>query len=360
MTNRQFRQPVWQGSAAGGSGGGSALLAGAPANYPTLLNGLAARPAWQVAGVDYFVGCPAATVFQDPQTQGPAGTSYSVVGSIRNLNINANNVVLDGFDFSLHSGIGLFIGGNNCTVQNCRFVNNSYGGSYQVDNAGINTLIQNCTVDGSGAANTGQASLIKHEGAGLLTLFNNWFRNFPQQVLENVLGPADHYSIQYKANLIDEGGLNPVAHLNYMQHANGTCDNCEVQFNTARQVTSVGGEGWQFYMDGAGGGTINNINVHHNTVYGLPQPGAVGGNGVSIASYFHGPNDPLKGPTGGTGKIISNNYVLYFPLVGGFSQSCNFVFYGGSGTGGSFNTFTNSGNIDMFNNKRVLLDNTEI
>jgi hypothetical protein len=335
------------------------FLGGDPPNYPTLLNGLAVRPPWQVAGVDYFVGCPSATIFKDPSTQGPAGTSYSVSGTIRNLNVNVDNVVVDGFDFSLHSGIGLFIGANNCIVRNCKFVNGTYGGSYQIDNAGTNTLITKCTVDGSGGGNTGQASLIKHEGAGLLTMLNNWFRNFPQQVLENVLGAGVHYSIEYQANLIDEGGLNPVAHLNYMQHANGICDSCEVQYNTGRQVTSVGGEGWQFYMDGAGGGTINNINVHHNTVYGLPQPGASGGNGVSIASYFHGDNDPLKGPTGGTGRIISNNYVLFFPLPGGFSQSCNEVFYIGSGTGGSFNGWTNSGNIDMFNGKTVALDNTE-
>jgi hypothetical protein len=46
--------------------------AGAPAGVapqlPNILNGLAARPPWKVAGVDYGVGIPAGTTLLDPAT----------------------------------------------------------------------------------------------------------------------------------------------------------------------------------------------------------------------------------------------------------------------------------------------------
>ena len=52
--------------------------AGAPAGTPqfaNILNGYAARPAWEVAGVDYAVGIKAGTVLKDPATIHIAGVT---------------------------------------------------------------------------------------------------------------------------------------------------------------------------------------------------------------------------------------------------------------------------------------------
>ena len=48
-------------------------------NLLLLLNGYAARPAWNVAGVDYAVGYAAGTVLKDPMTGAlPAGVTRDV------------------------------------------------------------------------------------------------------------------------------------------------------------------------------------------------------------------------------------------------------------------------------------------
>ena len=86
---------------------------GAP-QYPTYftnLNGISpypVRPPWKVAGVDYRVGINTGISLKDPATisssiatvSGPLGAGQNA----NTLNIAADNVTLDGYDFTLNGG----------------------------------------------------------------------------------------------------------------------------------------------------------------------------------------------------------------------------------------------------------------
>ena len=76
---------------------------------PNLLSSYSVRPAWQVAGVDYAVGVPTNMTLKDPTVAAnlPAGVSIDAANHV--VDITANNVTLNGFDFSLHGGWGVVI-----------------------------------------------------------------------------------------------------------------------------------------------------------------------------------------------------------------------------------------------------------
>ena len=87
--------------------------AGAPAGtpeLPNLLNGYASIPQWEVAGVDYAVGVPTGTALKDPSTISMAGVSVNT--TTRVVDITGSNITLNGYDFSLHGGYVIYIGGN--------------------------------------------------------------------------------------------------------------------------------------------------------------------------------------------------------------------------------------------------------
>lgn len=151
-------------------------LAGAPAGVapqlPNILSGYPARPVWNVAGVDYGVGIPAATTLTDWTTLSGSGV---IVGA-NSVEFNGVvNAVVDSVDFSLHGGAALlfFNGSNNATVSNCKF-----GGASVNSNAAINTdplsaglTVLNCEFD-SGSAITN--SLIWARGGGTITVQYCW------------------------------------------------------------------------------------------------------------------------------------------------------------------------------------------
>ena len=90
---------------------------------PNLLSGYSVRPAWQVAGVDYAVGVPTNMTLKDPTVAAnlPAGVSINSTNHV--IDITANNVTLNGYDFSLHGGWGINIdpGVTGTTIENCNF-----------------------------------------------------------------------------------------------------------------------------------------------------------------------------------------------------------------------------------------------
>lgn len=96
-----------------------AASAGSP-QLPTILNGYATRPPWNVAGVDYPVGVPAGTSLLDPTTAAlPPGCSFS--GSTVTC-LGSTPITLNGYDFSLHNGTSLTISAANITVTCSKFV----------------------------------------------------------------------------------------------------------------------------------------------------------------------------------------------------------------------------------------------
>ena len=72
--------------------------AGSP-QVPNLFNGYAARPSWQVAGVDYAVGIHPGTVLKNPATSSlPVGASYN--STYHTIYVTGANVTLDGYDLT--------------------------------------------------------------------------------------------------------------------------------------------------------------------------------------------------------------------------------------------------------------------
>ena len=97
------------------------VLGGTP-QLPNLLSGEDVRPQWELAGVDYAVGLPSGTTLKDPTIAAnlPAGVTY--IAADHMIEVSANNVDLNGFDFSLHGGINVYIAGSqNTTITNCNF-----------------------------------------------------------------------------------------------------------------------------------------------------------------------------------------------------------------------------------------------
>ena len=68
------------------------------AQFPTLLSKYRARPAWNVAGVDYAVGYAAGTALKDPMT-GPLPAGVTRYSANHIFQITGNNVVISGWDF---------------------------------------------------------------------------------------------------------------------------------------------------------------------------------------------------------------------------------------------------------------------
>ena len=94
----------------------SAPVGAAP--YPTLLNSYAARPPWNVAGVDYNVGT---TGTLTPYTgQAISGWSFSS-GSSPHLNSTTNGATLTGWDFSGLNNFQLVVQNSNVIVSNNSF-----------------------------------------------------------------------------------------------------------------------------------------------------------------------------------------------------------------------------------------------
>src|SRR6185369_3771094 len=97
---------------------GSVLAPGGVPQHSMALNGYAVRPSWEVAGIDYAVG-PRQVPTKDPATISMSGVSVNT--STRTVSITGSNVTLDGYDFSLHGGYQVWVGGANVTITNSTF-----------------------------------------------------------------------------------------------------------------------------------------------------------------------------------------------------------------------------------------------
>ena len=302
------------------------------AQYPSLLNQYASRPSWQVAGVDYHVGAPSGTALKDPATISMAGVSVDT--STRTVNITGNNVTLDGYDFSLHGGYQVYVSGANTTIRNSNFALGTNTGAYLISGgpSALNLTVEYCTMDASTIGN--QTSLIGYTGSGAITLRYNWFKNFPQHVLELAQGSGKEFSVVYKYNLIEQGAIAAGAHLNYLQFGGGHATSVDVEYNTTYQTHQVaGGEGFQFYNNSSGGIIDNSILAYNMMI-------AKGSGGGDAMSYLiHG---------GGTTGSVHDNY---FDITGAYG-----AFYGGSFNGWS--SFSN--NINMVTSNIINANNSEV
>jgi hypothetical protein len=237
--------------------------------------------------------------------------------------------VISCVDFSLHGGAYLFfINSPNPTV-----VISKFGGTNitKISNAVIwadpgspGLTVRYSTLDGAGSGSGLLPTLISIRGAGTTTLEYNWFKNFPQHVLEETQSTAVSIAVVYKYNLIEQGGMTPGAHLNYLQFGSAAATSVVVAYNTTYQTpqsSTPSGEGFQFYANNTGG-SVKNVTFAYNTMIAT---GGVPGRAMSYMNHGGGSqnagiaHDNYMDPTAAygplypgafTGWTSSNNYLM--------------------------------------------------
>jgi hypothetical protein len=166
---------------------------------------------------------------------------------------------------------------------------------------------------------------------------NNWFKNYPQHVLEMTESEGTTFSVVYKYNLIWNGRVLP-AHLNYLQFGGGHATSVDVEYNTGYQTNLSGGETFQFY-DYAGG-SIDSSTFACNII--IARGGAQGSH---LGYLIHGGYNPVYSSS--NPGIAHDNY---------FDASASWgAFYNGS-----FNGWTITNNYDMVTGKIINVDNSEV
>jgi|SRR5579872_1499103 len=146
--------------------------------YPNLLKAYPVRPRWNVAGVDYPVGCPTNISLKvpSPTWSGPGdGVSFPLhftnetgYGYQSMVSTYAGAVVLDGWDLTGWR-VECADNGNPTTVlvQNCRIAVSGMGSLFSTYSSG-NGSIQYCTFDGNNGAIYSDSNM----AGGLLNLRN--------------------------------------------------------------------------------------------------------------------------------------------------------------------------------------------
>jgi hypothetical protein len=131
-------------------------------------------------------------------------------------------------------------------------------------------------------------------------------------------------AVVYKYNLIEQGGMTPGAHLNYLQFQSAAAASVVVAYNTSYQtpqVSTPSGEGFQFSAYGAGG-SVKNVVFAYNTMIAT---GGIPGRAMSSMNHGGGSqnagirHDNYVDPTAAYGALypgsfagwtFSNNYLM--------------------------------------------------
>jgi len=318
-------------------GDGSANAPAGTPQLPTLLNGYAVRPSWNVAGVDYYVGVPTGTVLKNPDTIRMAGVSVNTTS--HTVTITGNNITLSGYDFSLEGGWQVYVAGNNDTIEDCNFAvgsNEQAAISIGVNGqTASNTTIEYNTINGNGIS-SGGVGLIECSGTGTTTMEYNSITNAYTEaiVLGNTTSSAANYVVQY--NLIENTGMGGArgAHGDWIQVFNAPRDvinNLEINYNTFVQTVAPGGIGTQgLSLQSAAitQGPVLRETIENNTIV------VTGRNSVNYAIIVDTTN--LDGSA-----TVSNNYIVptgiaYRWLFGGKYNAADGPY---SGTLTYFNNF---------------------
>ena len=229
-------------------GDGSANAPAGTPQLPSLLNGYAVRPSWNVAGVDYYVGVPTGTVLLNPDTINMAGVTVDT--STDTVTITGNNITLSGYNFSLNGGWQVYVAGNNDTIENCNFaVGSNQQAAISIGVNGqtaSNTTIEYNTINGNGIS-SGGVGLIECSGIGTTTIEYNSITNAYNEaiVLGNTTSSAANYVVQY--NLIENTGEGSPqgAHGDWIQIFNTPGDTSSVAINYNTFVQNAAGDATQ-------------------------------------------------------------------------------------------------------------------
>ncbi len=254
---------------------GSTLAPSGTAQYPSLLNGYSKRPPWRVAGIDYAVGYPTGQTFKDPSVDAlPTGATYA--SNLVRTN-STDNLTFDGWDFSLHNGIGLFVDGTTAgtIVKNCKFTIGSNSKAPIQSAAGSGNLtISYCVFDGAGIAQA-LGTLISAGGAGNLTLTYCWLKNATDDAV-NIANSNHNHVLKY--NLFDSYMFQSGAHADFLQTI-GAINSLIASFNTFYQPVATvsgfpgGGNSFLRVGDEGAGVSVLGVNWGNNTAVSLGATG---------------------------------------------------------------------------------------
>jgi len=263
--------------------------ANAPAGTPqmqTLLTGYALRPSWNVAGVDYYVGVPSGTSLIDPATASlPSGVSRNT--STHVLTISGNNVVLNGWNFSLEGGWQVQVTGSNDTIENSYF---KVGTNLltPITTAGhvVNNInILNNIIDGAGLNNVQNGGLVQLMDSGTSTIQYNLIENAYYQFIQE--GPP--YS----------GGSMAAQVIQYNVFQNS---------GEGYYLTGAHGDWIQDFSSGSGSPTFDNIDINYNTFIQNNSNGNT--QGLSIISAAGNTAVALKESISNN-TVVTNSYINY-------------------------------------------------
>ena len=294
--------------------------------------------------MDYHVGIPAGTTLTDWQAiDDPNVTLNPGNGMVRCTGAGAA-VLFDKIDFSLHGGAYIFNGSGGCsaiTVTNSNFACPITAPSFTFiqDQNGASVIVRSSNFNGR---NCWSASGPAGGFAAFLAVSNavvqyNWFNLSPQQVLDTGMSAGGSTVIDYRYNLLDDVIVFPGAHMNYLQFGgSGTAGPITVEFNTSRQASVGGAEGFQFYSNNPPA-TLVNPTFSHNTMIALPS-GAANTMSYMVHGNCHSGSDCSTTATTISGSAV--NASNYFDASGAYG-----AYYGGTMTASM--GWTSSGNIDM-------------
>jgi hypothetical protein len=248
----------------------------APSGRPQfagLLRGYSARPPWRVAGVDYYVGLPADIQLKDPLTTSAKGLAIDMANHL--IRVTENKVVLDGYDFSLHGGYGVYIlpGIRDTVVTRSKFLVGANNVVPIAAEAGAGSLtVSYNTIDGGSHAANGNSdsawALINFNGSGTFVAKYNVLTNAPFDAIDFNNGTIEP-TIEY--NLVTNLGHSAGSHPDFVQFVGSAATNSVIAFNTIYQPMGGGEvsgmEGIQIVAQtGAHASSIVGTTVANNTI----------------------------------------------------------------------------------------------
>ena len=275
-----------------------------------MLSGYATRPPWEVAGVDYAVGVPAATVLKNPALISMAGVTVNT--KTHTITVTQSNVTLSGYDFSLSGGweIVIDLGVTNTTISNSNFVvgSNQKMPIYARSGSGNLTLTNNSF---NGANSNSVWALVAYYGSGAITAQYNSFVNAPKLAIAcgpNVTAVAE-YNLFYNSGAV--------------QFSGSTTNSVEA-FNTIYESNPSGMHAIEVEADNKS--TMTNTTISNNVIIAA-------GSSLSMSYVI-----AVTQQAGSTlnGALVQDNYIDFSSSYG--------PFYTPSGSGLVF-----SGNVNLKN-----------
>ncbi len=211
------------------SGQGGAVAPCGVSQFPDLLRGYPVRPAWQVAGVDFYVGAPEGAALKSPASLSLPGVT--VTRSTHTVTVSRSDVTLSELDFGLDGGwqVNVINNASNVVIEKSRFqvgANNLmpiqayYGGSI---------IVRSSTFDG-GASDGSSVSAMVFTGSGGATIEYNRFTNFPNDGVD--ITRDGTFVIQF--NMFDRMGAGAF-HTDAIQTYLSAISSLSIRYNTAYQ-----------------------------------------------------------------------------------------------------------------------------